>query len=195
MIFPIRYLPVESECCLQGDDLLLLSNTQDVPQVDAGRYSHWLPILTAIFYNQQNISQILLLLHKYRGWQLFGNEGWGYVYSEMESKYIMLYSDFATLSILIQGIKPGECSKWLTGLSESWKLNEPKSGDIDSPQSEGGAESCSPGRRWPCALTSPGAGGGGGGGGGRAVRTSSSRRDLRYSRELRLQSTDEERRD
>ena len=32
----MTYLPVESECCLQGDELILLHDIQDVPQVDGG---------------------------------------------------------------------------------------------------------------------------------------------------------------
>ena len=78
MIFPIRYLPVESECCLQGDDLLLLSNSQDVPQVDAGRYRYWRPILTGILTiktemisgTHHDMTWPLLLGHKYRCNQL-----------------------------------------------------------------------------------------------------------------------------
>ena len=35
-------LPIKPECCLQGDDHLLLCHTQDVPQVDGGLNVYWL---------------------------------------------------------------------------------------------------------------------------------------------------------
>ena len=42
------YLPVQPERRLQGDELLLLSHVQDVPQVDAGGYHYWLAVLIKV---------------------------------------------------------------------------------------------------------------------------------------------------
>ena len=38
--FPVTYLPIQPECCLQRDELLLLAYIQDVPQVDGSLNHH-----------------------------------------------------------------------------------------------------------------------------------------------------------